>query len=269
MAPAARVRNLGKARCVDDDAPNRDRPVFHRVPLVVRASKLACLAVITIVATPRQRCGRLRRVAGDRALRLVRAPGIKRVEYSTVAGLGPLHNGFAAMTSSRPPGSEGHRVQYNSPMPHADRARVIAPPPLIYVAVFAVGCALDRCYPVSLRPDHSAGWLGWAIFAAGLGVLALSGAYLNRAGTPVNPYRPSTTLVTAGPYRYSRNPLYVALTLAYLGVAVVMNTVWPVMLLPGLLLLMRWGVISREERYLERRFGDEYRRYQARVRRWL
>ncbi len=84
-------------------------------------------------------------------------------------------------------------------MSHADRAGVIAPPPLIYAAVFAVGYALDRCYPVSLRPDASAGWLGWAIFAAGLGVLALGGAYLNRAGTPVNPYRPSTTLVTADP----------------------------------------------------------------------
>ena len=154
-------------------------------------------------------------------------------------------------------------------MSHADRAGVIAPPPLIYAAVFAVGYALDGCYPISLRPEHSAGWLGWAIFAAGVGVLALGGAYLNRAGTPVNPYRPSTTLVTAGPYRYSRNPMYIALTLAYLGAAVVVNTVWPVMLLPGLLLLMQWGVISREERYLERRFGDEYRRYQARVRRWL
>ncbi|MDQ3776141.1 MAG: isoprenylcysteine carboxylmethyltransferase family protein [Pseudomonadota bacterium] len=154
-------------------------------------------------------------------------------------------------------------------MSNADRAGVIAPPPLIYVAVFAMGYALDRCYPASLRPDASAAWLGWAILAAGLGVLALGGAYLNRAGTPVNPYRPSTTLVTAGPYRYSRNPMYIALTLAYLGAAVVVNTVWPVMLLPGLLLVMQRGVISREERYLERRFGDEYRHYQARVRRWL
>lgn len=154
-------------------------------------------------------------------------------------------------------------------MPHADRVGVIAPPPLIYAVVFALGYALDRSYPVSLRPDASARWLGWAIFAAGLCVLALGGAYLHRAGTPVSPYRPSTTLVTAGPYRYSRNPLYIALTLAYLGAAVVVNTVWPVMLLPGLLLVMQWGVISREERYLERRFGDEYRRYRARVRRWL
>jgi len=153
-------------------------------------------------------------------------------------------------------------------MSHADRAGVVAPPPLIYAAVFAAGYALDCSFPVSLRPDAS-GRLGWAIFAAALGVLALGGAYLNRAGTPVNPYRPSTTLVTAGPYRYSRNPMYIALTLAYLGAAVVVNTVWPVMLLPGLLLVMQWGVVSREERYLERRFGDEYRRYQARVRRWL
>jgi protein-S-isoprenylcysteine O-methyltransferase Ste14 len=174
-----------------------------------------------------------------------------------------------AVTSSRPRIRGRHRVQYNGPMSHADRAGVIAPPPLIYAAVFAVGYGLDRYYPVSLRPDDSAGWLGWAIFAAGLGVLALGGAYLNRAGTSVSPYRPTITLVTAGPYRYSRNPLYIALTLTYLGAAVVVNTVWPVMLLPGLLLVMQWAVISREERYLERRFGQEYRRYRARVRRWL
>ncbi len=154
-------------------------------------------------------------------------------------------------------------------MPHADRAGVIAPPPLLYAAVFAVGYALDHCYPVSLRPDASAAWLGWAMLAAGLGILALGALSLKRAGTPMNPYRPSTVLVTAGPYRYSRNPLYIALMLAYLGTAVVVNTVWPIMLLPGLLFLMQWGVIAREERYLERRFGDEYRRYQARVRRWL
>ncbi len=161
------------------------------------------------------------------------------------------------------------RVRYNNPMPDPDRAGVIAPPPLIYAGAFGVAWAIDRVWPLTLLPEAAAGWLGWTLIAAGLAVLVLGFLALERAGTPVNPFRPTTVLVTTGPYRYSRNPLYLALILAYLGAAVFANTLWPLVLLPALLLLMHRGVIAREERYLERRFGDDYRLYKARVRRWL
>ena len=92
---------------------------------------------------------------------------------------------------------------------------------------------------------------------------------MRRAGTNVDPYKPSTTIVEAGPYRYTRNPLYVGMTLMYGGFSALANALPSVLLLPGVLAVMRRGVIEREERYLEGKFGDEYRAYKARVRRWI
>lgn len=102
-------------------------------------------------------------------------------------------------------------------------------------------------------------------------LIGLSGAWaLRRAGTTISVDRPTTAIVASGPYRYSRNPLYVALTLLYLGLgAAALNTLWALVLLPPLLVVIQRGVIEREERYLERKFGEEYRRYKRRVRRWL
>jgi protein-S-isoprenylcysteine O-methyltransferase Ste14 len=82
-------------------------------------------------------------------------------------------------------------------------------------------------------------------------------------------WMPTTALVTGGPYRISRNPIYLALTLVYLGLALAWGSLWPVVLLAPLLIVMRYGVIGREERYLEARFGDAYRAYRAAVRRWI
>jgi protein-S-isoprenylcysteine O-methyltransferase Ste14 len=90
-----------------------------------------------------------------------------------------------------------------------------------------------------------------------------------RAGTPLDPAEPVSAIVTAGPYQYSRNPIYLGMTLVYLGVAALANSRWPVIALPAMLQVVQRGVIAREERYLVQRFGDEYRRYQASVRRWL
>jgi len=92
---------------------------------------------------------------------------------------------------------------------------------------------------------------------------------LSRAHTSVDPVKPTTALVTEGPYRYSRNPIYVALTLLYLGVAFLVNALWILLLVVPVLLVMRYGVIAREEAYLTRKFGDAYRQYTAQVRRWL
>jgi len=117
----------------------------------------------------------------------------------------------------------------------------------------------------------------WAI-AIGLGsVLALAGVFgiawaihtMWLAGTSVNPYKSSTALVTNGPFRYSRNPIYVADVVLYAGLALVLNSLWPWALLPLVLAIVQFGVIAREERYLEQQFGDDYRRYRQRVPPWL
>jgi protein-S-isoprenylcysteine O-methyltransferase Ste14 len=90
-----------------------------------------------------------------------------------------------------------------------------------------------------------------------------------RAGTHPQPWRPATALVVTGPYRFSRNPMYVGATLFYIGISFWVNSLWPLLLLPVVLVIMSRGVIAREEAYLERLFGDEYRSYRSRVRRWL
>jgi protein-S-isoprenylcysteine O-methyltransferase Ste14 len=90
-----------------------------------------------------------------------------------------------------------------------------------------------------------------------------------RAGTNVIPSKPSLVIVTNGPFRFTRNPLYLAATTAYLGLTLLFNTVWPLLLFAPLLLTVYWGIIRREERYLEAKFGDVYLAYKAKVRRWI
>lgn len=97
----------------------------------------------------------------------------------------------------------------------------------------------------------------WAIFT------------LLRAGTNVRPDRPVTALVTNGPFRYSRNPLYVALTILYVAAILVLGTIWPLATLVPTLVMVHWKIVRREEQYLEARFGDTYRAYKARVHRWI
>ena len=90
-----------------------------------------------------------------------------------------------------------------------------------------------------------------------------------RARTAVMPHLPASRLVTAGPYRFTRNPMYLGITLAYAGLALLIDTAWPLLLLPAVLALLMVVVVRREERYLERAFGDAYRAYRDRVRRWI
>jgi len=94
-------------------------------------------------------------------------------------------------------------------------------------------------------------------------------AAMKRAGTNVRPDQPTLAIVTDGPFRYTRNPLYLASTGLYLAVTLLVNALWPVVLLPLILVVLHWGVIRREERYLETKFGEPYRAYRASVRRWL
>jgi len=152
----------------------------------------------------------------------------------------------------------------NSP----DIAHVIAPPPLIYALPLLAGLLLDHYYPQAIVPQSWAHILGPLVVVLGFFGLPAVLAF-RRAGTHPQPWKPTTALVVTGPYRFSRNPMYVGFTLFYLGISVWVNSLWPLLLLPLVLVVMSRGVIAREERYLERRFGDDYRAYRARVRRWL
>jgi protein-S-isoprenylcysteine O-methyltransferase Ste14 len=146
---------------------------------------------------------------------------------------------------------------------------VIAPPPLIYLAGLALGFALEALLPSASLP-HVVAWpIGGVLIVAGLALARSFFTALRRARTPVAPYRPTTALVTTGPYRLSRNPGYLGMALAFAGIAVLTSSLWVLVTLIPTLIVVDRGVIAREQRYLERIFGEQYRRYRARTRRWL
>ncbi len=149
----------------------------------------------------------------------------------------------------------------------ADNPGVIAPPPLIYAGAFLIALLLHRLAPMPIFGRSF--WPALALVVLGVALAIWGRNALVSAGTNVNPYRPSTAIVDSGPYRFTRNPLYVSLTLMFLGLTLAFDTWWGFILLVPVLLVMHLGVILREERYLEQKFGDSYRRYRERVRRYL
>lgn len=152
--------------------------------------------------------------------------------------------------------------------PRARTAGVIAPPPLIYGIPLLAGLLLNHWLPWPLIAERATVPAGLALVA--LGFVAIPAILtFRKARTHPEPWKPTKALVTVGPYRFSRNPMYVGFTLCYLGIATWQNSCWPMAALPVVLAVMQVGVIHREERYLEGLFGDDYRSYRARVRRWL
>ena len=148
---------------------------------------------------------------------------------------------------------------------------VIALPPLIFLGFLAAAVVLEAIVPLPVPVAHSlARYVAGAVLAAGGFVMIATGTRrFVAAGTNVPPTLPTTALVVDGIYRRTRNPLYLGLTLVYLGLGVAAGSVWAIGLLVPLLWVINVGVVKREERYLERKFGDAYRDYKARVRRWI
>jgi protein-S-isoprenylcysteine O-methyltransferase Ste14 len=171
------------------------------------------------------------------------------------------HN--AARTSARGPSPPAHSAG------NRDVPGVIAPPPLIYLGGLAVGFGLEALLDSPSVPGAVAWPVGAALMVTG-GVLARSFfRSFGRAGTPVSPYSTPTTLVTTGAYRLGRNPGYLGMALVYTGIAMTAGALWALAPLVVVLVLIDRGVIVREERFLERKFGEDYLRYKRRTRRWL
>lgn len=151
-------------------------------------------------------------------------------------------------------------------------AGVIAPPPAIYFGFLLLGWVLDTyvvhlAFPFDLTLPVKI--IAVALILGGLALEMWAGGLFKKAGTNVVPWSPSTALVESGPYRFSRNPMYVGFTLVYLGLSLGLQSPAAMILLIPCLALMTWGVILREERYLAARFGQPYADYKDRVRRWL
>src|SRR2546423_14474112 len=155
-------------------------------------------------------------------------------------------------------------------MTEPDKPGVVAFPGVLYAFAFAVAYGLNLVWPLPLLAmTEVARWIG-VVLGIGGAILILSGvASMRRARTNIYPSLPATALVVAGPFRFTRNPLYVALTILFLGLTFEFNTWWGVIMLAPLLVVMHYGVILREERYLEGKFGQPYRDYCAKVRRYF
>ncbi|RAI44941.1 methyltransferase family protein [Rhodoplanes roseus] len=152
-----------------------------------------------------------------------------------------------------------------------DKSGVVAPPPVIAVATLAIAAALESAWPIGLRLDVGLGLrlvVAALLAAAGVALAVAGERRFAKAGTDPLPWRPASALVTTGIYRFMRNPMYVGLILLMLGIAVGFASLWLLVLLPACALLLHAGVVVREERYLERKFGDDYRRFVARVPRY-
>jgi protein-S-isoprenylcysteine O-methyltransferase Ste14 len=145
------------------------------------------------------------------------------------------------------------------------------PPPFIFFGGFLAGWLIDRwvrTLPFSTR-SVPLEWIGFGVLIVGVLLSVWGFVTFRLARTAVIPHHAASQLVTNGPYRFTRNPMYVGLTIAYAGGAAVINSAWPLILLPVVLIVLVRSVVSREEQYLTDAFGDEFAAYRSRVRRWL
>ena len=150
-----------------------------------------------------------------------------------------------------------------------DHAGVIFPPPLIYGGFLLIGFVIDYYWPIPLLPNAVQYTVGGVLMVLALTIVFPAFKMFRIIGTAVRPDRPTTAIITGGPYRFTRNPLYLALAVLYAGIAIAADSIWAFGLLVPVLLIMNRGVIGREEKYLDGKFGEEYRRYKASVRRWV
>lgn len=152
----------------------------------------------------------------------------------------------------------------------ADSAKVTFPPPFIYLGMLLLGLALDRILPWSVHLTGIGRYAGGGLLIlAALGYLLSASGRFRKAGTDVKPWKTTSAIVAEGVYAFTRNPMYLGMALLFAGLGLLFSSLGVFLLLPVVIIIIQTQVIAREERYLEAKFGDEYRNYKARVRRWL
>jgi len=156
-----------------------------------------------------------------------------------------------------------------SPLEKPGQSDVWIPPPLIYVATFFVALLLQKCLPLSALPALLGRTVGIGFISAGILMALWSINLFRRARTSLVPIKPATALVIEGPYRFTRNPMYLGLLSVYIGAAFLRHLLWAVLMTPVVIFAIHYLVIGKEENYLVRKFGGEFLGYKARVRRWL
>jgi protein-S-isoprenylcysteine O-methyltransferase Ste14 len=153
-----------------------------------------------------------------------------------------------------------------------DYADVVVKPPILFAGAVLLGCLLGWIVPLGPglgSANARALAVGGSLALIGFALMGLSVREFRRAGTSVIPGEPSTVLLESGPYRFTRNPIYIGFVIFYFGLAVMLTSAWMLLLLIPVLIILQRGVVEREEAYLQAKFGEAYRKYQARVPRWL
>jgi protein-S-isoprenylcysteine O-methyltransferase Ste14 len=150
-----------------------------------------------------------------------------------------------------------------------DNPGIWVPPPLTYLLTLLLGLVLDRRSHVPFLPHGVARVLGWLLVGGGMALATWFIRTMRAADTTLDVDKPVSRLVQDGPFRYSRNPGYLSLAMLYAGIAILRNALWAILLVPLVLYVIQREVIEREERYLERTFGEEYLAYKRRVCRWV
>ena len=150
-----------------------------------------------------------------------------------------------------------------------DNPGIRVPPPLVYLLALLLGLLLNRRLHVPFLSRGVARVLGWPLVGGGMALTTWFIRTMRGADTTIDANKPVSSLVQDGPFRYSRNPGYLSLAMLYAGIAILRNALWAILLLPLVLYVIQREVIEREERYLQRTFGEEYLAYKRRVRRWV
>ena len=163
-------------------------------------------------------------------------------------------------------------VEARRVMTEPDHPPVVVRPPILFGGALVLAFLLEALAP--LGPGLGGGTgravaVGLSIAVLGGAILALAANRFNQAGTNLPTWEPTLALVVDGPYRFSRNPIYIALLLIYFGLATALTSVWAILFLPALVAIVHYGIVLREETYLTNKFGTAYTSYQARVPRWL
>jgi protein-S-isoprenylcysteine O-methyltransferase Ste14 len=154
-------------------------------------------------------------------------------------------------------------------VPAQDGPRVIAIPPLIYLTFLGVGFGMDFLIPVPILPNQVQYALGGTILVGSFLIMPFVLSRFRRAKTTFDARKGATALITTGPYRYTRNPSYISLTMLQLGIGIAADNIWVLAGLVPAVLMTHYGVILKEEKYLDEKFGEAYRDYKRSVRRWL
>jgi len=157
-----------------------------------------------------------------------------------------------------------------STVKQGDQADVVALPPLIYLVPFVLGILLHLLRAMPIATNFNVGLVvGWPLIVLAIVLMIWALQTFKKAGEDKNVSTATHSIVTSGPFAFTRNPMYLAMVILYVGFAIIINSLWPFFFLPIVLIVMHYGVILREEKYLENKFGEKYTDYKKRVRRWI